>query len=611
MRNGRAARRDERMDDRMDERMDDRMDCKEREGRMRPQWTIGRKLTVSCVLLAIIALALGAIGSFGVTRGRQAVEEISLSRVPGVAHLLQIRSGADALATAERVLLDGALSGEGSAHQRDLLGLAQARVQEGIARYQALERHEGEGALWSEFAAAWERWRSSHARFLDLCLAAGVSPASGAGASGSAGVSSATRAHLSRGELQRREALLQPARQQLAGPCQEARAEVLSVLDRLLALSANAAAERAAAAAQEMGFLRLLTIVALLLCVSGVVGLGMLIGRDITRVFRRVALALAEGAAQVAAASHQVAASSQSLAHGASEQASAIQETSSSLEEIAAMTKRNALGAAEANGEVEESVRIVAGGQAAMQRLLEAIQEIKRSSDETARIMKTIDEIAFQTNLLALNAAVEAARAGEAGRGFAVVAEEVRHLARRAGEAARETTALIETSVRTAERGVGVAGETAAAFESISATAKLVQHHVAEIAAASREQSQGLEQINSAVGQMDSVTQRNAATAEESASASQELNAQAEQLRRAVADLVQLVGGAHGARLLESRWGDPQADSSARRDGGQPEARRWTPRVVAGGRGEGPDPTAAELIPFDEEEEDRRTLSSF
>ncbi|MBM3317682.1 MAG: methyl-accepting chemotaxis protein [Candidatus Eisenbacteria bacterium] len=533
---------------------------------MHRHWTIGRKLTISCLLLAIVTLALGGIGSFGVTRGRNAVEEIALARIPGVTGLLQIRAGAEAIAAAQRALVDPVAAEELRARQGDAVAAARARIQEAWTGYQGLERGAEEALLWAEFVPVWERWRSAGDRFFALERRAGP----------------------------------QAARELWAGECLPAQGEVLALLERLVALRAREAAEGAAAAAGEMGFLRLLTLVALAICVAGVIGLGLLIERDITRVFRRVAVALAEGAAQVAAASRQVSASSQSLARGSSDQASSIQETSSSLEEISAMTKRNALGATEANGEVEESVRLLASGQEAMERLSQAILEIKRSSHETARIVKTIDEIAFQTNLLALNAAVEAARAGEAGRGFAVVAEEVRHLARRAGDAARETAALIEDSISNSERGVGVAAETATAFESIAATAKMVHHHVAEIAAASREQSQGLEQINGAVGQMDSVTQQNAATAEESASAAQELNAQAEQLRGLVADLMRLIGGERQApqEPAGTAWGGQAARSD------------WTPRVIPGGRPSRAGTRAApeEVIPFDE---DDRILSGF
>jgi signal transduction histidine kinase len=290
-----------------------------------------------------------------------------------------------------------------------------------------------------------------------------------------------------------------------------------------------------------------------------------------------VATQLRDGAERVGSASEQVASSSQSLAQGASEQAASLQEVSSSLEEMASMTKQNAANAQQANGLVVESNDLVRNGQNSMGRLSSAIEEIKESSDETAKIVKTIDEIAFQTNLLALNAAVEAARAGDAGRGFAVVAEEVRNLAQRAGEAARSTAALIESSVKNADRVVEVSAETAEALASIAGSSQKVSGLVAEIAAASDEQAEGISQVNTALGQMDSVTQETAASSEESASAAQELYSQAQQLETLVTELVSLVSGAGAKAHADpdghlSKWlRSPLEEDGDRRGGARKE----------------------------------------
>ena len=178
-----------------------------------------------------------------------------------------------------------------------------------------------------------------------------------------------------------------------------------------------------------------------------------------------------------------------------------------------------------------------------MNEMAGAIAEITRTSEETGKIIKTIDEIAFQTNLLALNAAVEAARAGEAGAGFAVVADEVRNLALRAAEAARNTSGLIENTIKAVKQGNELTQATQEAFRENVANAGKVGQLVDEIAAASEEQAQGIDQINKAVSEMDKVTQQTAANAEESASASEELNAQAEQMKGYVSDLAAVIGG--------------------------------------------------------------------
>jgi methyl-accepting chemotaxis protein len=244
---------------------------------------------------------------------------------------------------------------------------------------------------------------------------------------------------------------------------------------------------------------------------------------------------VAEGTAQVSSAGQQISAGSQSLAQGANEQASSLEEVSSSLEEMASMTKQNAENANQAKNLSAEANTNAAQGTEAMNRMSSSINKIKESSDQTAKIVKTIDEIAMQTNLLALNAAVEAARAGEAGRGFAVVAEEVRNLAQRSAQAAKNTADMITESVKNAEEGVKISTEVAKSFDAIAGSAKKVNDLIAEIAAASGEQSQGIDQVNNAVAQMDKVTQQNAANSEESASAAEELSSQAEELQTMVA----------------------------------------------------------------------------
>jgi methyl-accepting chemotaxis protein len=250
---------------------------------------------------------------------------------------------------------------------------------------------------------------------------------------------------------------------------------------------------------------------------------------------------LQQALAQVAAASQQItvvsgqiSGSSQSLSSSAATQASSLEEVSSSLQEMSAMTKQNASNAKEAQTLSEGARSFASKGVDSMKRLSDAINRIKTSSDSTAKIVKTIDEIAFQTNLLALNAAVEAARAGDAGKGFAVVAEEVRNLAMRSAEAAKNTSSLIEESVKNAESGVSINQEVLTNLREINDQVNKVSEVMVEIAAASDQQSQGIDQVTKSVEQMSDITQQNAASSEESAAAALELNNLALEMQKMV-----------------------------------------------------------------------------
>ncbi|MDA3835910.1 MAG: methyl-accepting chemotaxis protein [Spirochaetales bacterium] len=325
-----------------------------------------------------------------------------------------------------------------------------------------------------------------------------------------------------------------------------------------------------------------------------VMGIGLAVGitLNIVKPIKAIIAALTEGSHQVSAASSQVSTSSQSLAEGATEQAAGLEETSSSLEEMSTMTRQSSDNAQQANLLAEEARKAAGCGTESMSRMSTAIHDIQKSSDETAKIIKVIDEIAFQTNLLALNAAVEAARAGEAGKGFAVVAEEVRNLARRSAEAAKDTSQLIEKSVRNSKSGVEISEEVASVLSEIVHSVNRTTELVGEIAASTTEQSQGIEQINIAVNQMDQVTQSNAANAEESASAAEELRNQAAQMNDVVIQLSALAG-VKVCEINNSRTADPV-----------PKMQSHTKSPTLSFSHHLSTDAAAQLIPFDEDLDD-------
>ncbi len=302
---------------------------------------------------------------------------------------------------------------------------------------------------------------------------------------------------------------------------------------------------------------------------------------------------------QVAAAAGQITGASSQMARGASSQAASIEEVLSTLEEITSMSKQNASNAQESRSHAQGATTMADQGSASMGRLSSAVESIKGAADETAKIIKTIDEIAFQTNLLALNAAVEAARAGDAGRGFAVVAEEVRSLAMRSAEAAKNTTQVIERSLKKAEEGVLINKEASVAFEAIGKQVKKVVEVIAEIAESSQQQHDSVARINKGVDTVSRETQQSAAATEETASAAEQLAAQAENMRTLTSQF----------RLGQSAPAAYSPKPAARRAGARPAAVRppalpkATRPAASNGNGNGhANGSGRDLIPFDDDD---------
>jgi len=298
------------------------------------------------------------------------------------------------------------------------------------------------------------------------------------------------------------------------------------------------------------------------------------LARSTTRPINLAIAGLTSTAETVTSASAKMSSSSKQLAEGASQQAAAIEETTSSLEEISSMTARNAESANDADRLMRQTKDIIVRANGTMGQLTVSMDEISRASEETQKIIKTIDEIAFQTNLLALNAAVEAARAGEAGAGFAVVADEVRNLAMRAADAAKSTAALIEGTVKKIKIGSSLVQKNNGEFSEVSDMVTKTSGLVGEIAASSREQSQGIDHLTRAVHEMDRVVQQNAGSAEENAQVAQEISAKADPMKEMISDLESLVAGAKAGGGMQNRSaGRPHAKASKlSRAGGRPTA---------------------------------------
>lgn len=294
----------------------------------------------------------------------------------------------------------------------------------------------------------------------------------------------------------------------------------------------------------------ILLIVVISVSILLAVGIWLYIGHGLTAKLSGVTARMSSSSMQVSAASEMLAADSQALSESSSELAASLETTAAALEQMSAGTKQNAENAGQADRLMRDANQVVEKTNGQMAALTESMSDISEASQQTSKIIKTIDEIAFQTNLLALNAAVEAARAGEAGAGFAVVAEEVRNLALRAAEAAKNTGDLIAGIVQKIEDGDAIVTHAHTAFIDVADRATQAGTLVAEIAEASQEQAQGISQVNEAVSQMDTVVQQLSANAESSAGTAGGLRQEAEGVRGLMAELTNLVGVNRGAASL-------------------------------------------------------------
>ncbi|MBI5381134.1 MAG: MCP four helix bundle domain-containing protein [Opitutae bacterium] len=470
-------------------------------------WTIGNRISAGFATVVFTTAFLGGLCLYLLTQIDRRAHDVVRNQLPGIVYSTQLESfnRANYAATQRHIL---ATTPAARAEIEARMKATTEEMTKVYATYEALINADAERKLFAATQAARSKYAETRKRLLALSTA---------------------------GKTEQAVALLD----QELNPVYD---NYVASIHALVSYNEKLAEASGTAIEQSIRNARLLLITGLSL--AAVLGLfiSILITRRVSRILRRIASNLGESSVQLANASQQVSTSSQSLAEDASSQAASLEESSASLEEMSSITNRNAESAEKANGLAGKARQAADTGASEVETMNRAMSGIKAASDEIKKIIKTIDEIAFQTNILALNAAVEAARAGEAGAGFAVVAEEVRNLAQRSAQAAKDTATKIEGAIAQTSQGVDISSRVTTRLTEIVAIIHQVDHLVGEMTTSSKEQNQGIQQIALAVTQMDKITQSSAAKAQESASASTELNAQAAALRHAVTDLLQLVG---------------------------------------------------------------------
>lgn len=483
-------------------------------------WTLSKKLSLTFLSISIITMLLGGLGYFSAAKNQQAIEEIGKVRLQGVASLQRISLALSNISAGEEALQNSELSLEDREVVRATLAEQWNNLEAAWQVYITLPQTSKEAEEWNHFEDSFTTWKGDHEAFMRI----------------------ADQYFENLKTDQESGQTLLMLREHFLKNNKQSKSESIAAIRHVVNLNAEIAESAVSASLTRGNFVEVLSLTGLVFGVllSGI--LGFFVTRSINRVLHDIVERLTTGAELVNSSAEQLSGASQQIAEGANEQAASLEETNSSLEEMASQTVQTDENCDAAEQSVKQTNAQLKQGVESIERLNDAMINIQTASEETSKIIKTIDDIAFQTNLLALNAAVEAARAGEAGKGFAVVAEEVRNLAQRSAEAAKDTSDLIKRSQSSSTTGATMAKEVAENLKIIEASSDKMDTLVTEISTASKEQAIGIKQMNAAMTQMDESVQDNASASEESASAAEELSAQANELMYVVKEITALVG---------------------------------------------------------------------
>lgn len=482
-------------------------------------WTIKKKLTFSFLSLTAITVVLGSIGLFGAFKNKETIDLLGYTTIPELQDLNNLN-----ISLVEIYAYQLALQNESTTktekeniYQKELEHWNEYLVYKEI--YESLPKTQATKELWNSMNRQINRWEEDRITFVEL----------------STNYDKAFR------ETEQLKVEMKAVQNFFKEYASLSFSNYHEQMEQLIELTSTETELKIHNADSDNEFLYWLNIIGLIAVIGAAGFLGFFITSSINKSLQQIVYRLKSGSEQVDDSSTQLSSASQSLAESVSEQAASVEEATSSIEEMTSQIKQTNENTSSAEVSMLEAKELVMKGVKAVEQLAQAMDDIKASSLETSKIIKTIDDIAFQTNLLALNAAVEAARAGDAGKGFAVVAEEVRNLAQRSASAAKDTSLLIQKSQKSSVEGAEIAHSATDHLNNIKNSAMKVDAMIAEISAASKEQAIGIEQMNAVMIDMDRVVQNNASTAEESASTAEELSSQAAEMMFIVEEVQRMV----------------------------------------------------------------------